>query len=127
MLLAGSGFDGRDNLALYAQLGKGAERGLLIRLIIADGLVKADHPLLHQILPVRADEEVWPRFHANYVFIPFVKRFVRPRIPRVGTRDERFVRHAQIIDFFAHVVSSVSKRGGLRRPTVLHFFAAALS
>ena len=105
MLFARRPLDGRDKLADDAHFRKGAENGVMIRRIVADGLIKADHPLLHEILPVRADEKIWPRFDANDILVTLAKRFVRAGIPGVGTLHERFIRHVEIIEFFGHVAS----------------------
>ena len=58
MFLPCSRFNCRDNLSCNAQLGKGTERRQLIITEIPDGLVKANHAFLDDILPVCTYEEV---------------------------------------------------------------------
>ena len=69
MLLAGGGFDGRDDLPGDAQLRKGAEAAQPLGLIVADGLEQADHAFLHDVLMVRSDEEIAARLGAHEVFV----------------------------------------------------------
>ena len=57
MLLAGGALDGGQDLAGDAQLRKAAEGGVLGGVVLADGLIEAQHPLLDQVLVVRAHQE----------------------------------------------------------------------
>ena len=69
MLLPGGRLNGGDDLALHAQLRKGAEGGQAVGLKIPDGLIQADHPLLHNVLVIRTDEKIAAGLGANKVFI----------------------------------------------------------
>jgi hypothetical protein len=62
--------DRRDDLARHAQLGKAAERGLLVGPEVAHGLVQADHPFLDEVVAVAAREEVGARLEANEPRVP---------------------------------------------------------
>src|SRR5207237_3646926 len=57
--------DRRDDLPRHAQLGKAAERGLLVGAEVAYRLVEADQPFLDQILGVATGEEVRARLQAD--------------------------------------------------------------
>ena len=63
------GLDGGDDLPRDAELRKRAEGGELVRPEVAYGLEQPDHPLLDDVLVVRADQEVGARLGADEVLI----------------------------------------------------------
>jgi len=69
VLLARGRLDGGDDLPRDAQLGERAERRHLGWAEIPDGLIKTDHALLNDILPVRANKKVRARLRSYKIFI----------------------------------------------------------
>ncbi len=65
MLEARRRLDGGDDLPRHTELREAAKRRLLVRAEVPDGLVEADHALLHEVVPVAAGEEVRARLQAN--------------------------------------------------------------
>src|SRR5262245_21601783 len=65
VLEAGRSLDRGDDLPRHAELGEGAERGLLVVAEVADCLVEADQPFLDEVLAVTAGEEVRARFQPD--------------------------------------------------------------
>src|SRR5450759_2417155 len=64
VLLSRGCLDCGDYLPGDADLGESLEGRITVAPVIADSLIKADHPLLHDVLPVRADQKVGARLHA---------------------------------------------------------------
>ena len=94
VLLPRGRLDGGDDLAGDAQLGEGAKGRQAILAIVANGLVQADHALLHDVLVVCADEEIAARLGPNEVFV-LVQQIFQRRVLAVllGQRDDFLVRH----------------------------------
>jgi hypothetical protein len=65
VLVPRGGLDRRDDLSRHAELGKGAERRLLVVPEVAHRLVEADQPLLDEVLTVPAGEEVRARLQPD--------------------------------------------------------------
>src|SRR5918999_2695673 len=65
VLLTGRSLHGSDDLAGDAELGEPSERRLLRRVEVADGLEQPDHPLLDDVILVRAGQEIEPGLEAG--------------------------------------------------------------
>ena len=102
VLLPGGGFDGGNDLAGDAQFREGPEGGKLIFPEIPDGLIQADHALLHDVLMIRADEEIASGLGAHEVFILIQQVFQG----RVGGRALMPLRHGHHL-FVRHFLEAI--------------------
>ncbi|MPN44417.1 hypothetical protein SDC9_191982 [bioreactor metagenome] len=91
MLLTRRGFNRGDHLSYDAHFREGMERRLLVGLVIADCLVKADHALLDDILPVRSYEEVGARLALDKSPVAFVEDFLRDEVRLLCEHDQIFI------------------------------------
>src|SRR5690606_16485109 len=102
VLLARGRLDGGNDLAGDAELGKGPERGQLVRAKIADRLVKTDHPFLDDILAIRADQKIRARFRAHKVLILVDQILKCDRVPFSGVLNDLLV--GQVLETLVVVV-----------------------
>jgi hypothetical protein len=91
VLLPRRALDCGDDLSRDAELGEGAERGLTLGLEVADGLVKADHAFLDNILFVGTDQEIGARLYAREVLVSDEEVFERNFVTRASEFDNLFV------------------------------------
>ena len=97
MLFARRALDRGDDLPGDAQLRKRAKRRLLAELIVANGLVQADHALLDDVLAVGADQKIGARLAADDLLVADVQHVLRVGIAHADALDQLLVRERLII------------------------------
>ena len=102
MLVPGGRLDRRDDLPGHAELGKRAERRLLVGAEVAHGLVETDQTFLDQILGVAPGEEIRARFQPDERRIAADQRVQRDRAAVARLQDE-----LQILKFSLNLLRSL--------------------
>src|SRR5262249_53573603 len=119
------GLDRGDDLPGDAQLGETPERGLLVRAIVSNRLVEADHPLLDEIVAVAAGEEVRARLEPDEALVA-LEQLVECCLAAVASLEDEL----EVFQLSLHSLGGLRSCGGsslhripqvrwacLRRPT----------
>src|SRR5262249_52114884 len=115
VLEAGGGLDRRDDLARDAELGKAAERGLLVGPKVPHRLVETDQPFLQQIVVVTARKEVRTRLEAEETRIPANQRVQGDRVAVPSLENELKILEFSL-DFLRRACCRSASSHGASRP-----------